>query len=105
MSRRHLQLNIRELAREMFGVAAEPNKSGTQRGEWVLRGVKKANAILAAQGREPLIFVGRYSTVAKIEQWLMEHPDFVATQVLTPSGSLRPPAAPTPQPLRRHRAA
>ena len=30
-----------------------------QHGEWVVYGVKKANKIFAAQGREALIFTGR----------------------------------------------
>lgn len=49
---------------------------------WVVPAVKKANAIFAAQGREPLIFTGRYSTPAKVSQWLDDHPDFVARHVL-----------------------
>jgi GAF domain-containing protein len=49
---------------------------------WVVPAVKKANAHLAAQGKEALIFTGRYSTPAKITQWLDEHPDFVANHVL-----------------------
>jgi hypothetical protein len=49
---------------------------------WVVPAVKKANAALAAQGKETLIFTGRYSTPAKVSQWLDEHPDFVARHVL-----------------------
>lgn len=51
-------------------------------GAWVVYGVKKANKIFHGQGREPLIFTGRYSTPAKLAAWLDAHPDFVASQVL-----------------------
>lgn len=56
---------------------------------WVVPAVKKANATFAAQGREPLIFTGRYSTPAKVSKWLDDHPDFVARHVLvTPEREL-----------------
>jgi hypothetical protein len=57
---------------------------------WVVPAVKKANARLAAAGTEPLIFTGRYSTPAKISQWLDEHPDFVARhELVTPERELQ----------------
>lgn len=59
---------------------------------WVVPAVKKANAHLAAQGREALIFTGRYSTPAKVSKWLDDHPDFVARHVLV-----------TPEQERKHR--
>jgi hypothetical protein len=49
--------------------------------QWQIYAVKKANATLAAEGLESLIFTGRYSTVAQIRKWLREHPTFVASQV------------------------
>lgn len=52
--------------------------------EWVVRGVKKANRLLHKQGKEPLIFTGRYSTPAKVSRWLDEHQEFVATHYLAP---------------------
>lgn len=52
--------------------------------EWVVRGVKKANRLLAFQGKESLIFTGRYSTLAKVSDWLDQHPEFVASHVLAP---------------------
>lgn len=55
---------------------------------WVIRAVKKANQMLASQGREELIFTGRYSTPAKISRWLEEHQGFVARQTLAPSRSI-----------------
>jgi hypothetical protein len=54
-------------------------------GEWVIYGIKKANRLFHAQGLEPLIFIGRYSTTKKISTWLEAHPDFVAGQVLAPN--------------------
>lgn len=52
---------------------------------WVVPAVKKANKRLAEQGKEALIFTGRYSTPAKVSQWLDEHPDFVARhELVTP---------------------
>lgn len=51
-------------------------------GEWVIYGVKKANKIFAEQGREPLIFTGRYSTPKKVSAWIDAHPDFIARHVL-----------------------
>jgi hypothetical protein len=35
-------------------------------GDWIVRGVKKANAMAAASAGEALIFTGRYSTPGKI---------------------------------------
>ena len=51
---------------------------------WVIYGVKKANRLLAAEGKEELIFCGRFSTPAKVSAWLDAHPDFVATRTLVP---------------------
>lgn len=70
-------------------------------GEWVIRAIKKANKLFAAQGREPLIFTGRYSTPAKVSKWFDDHPDFVATRVLAPQNQLRAKRAPQPRPLRQ----
>lgn len=67
---------------------------------WVIRGIKKANAIFAAQGREPLIFSGRYSTPAKVSDWLDVHPEFVASWVLRKAAPGESPA-PQPHPPRR----
>ncbi len=101
MSRRHLQLNGREIAKELFGGTDED-----QRGEWVVYGIKKANAIFAKRGEEALIFTGRYSTPAKVEQWLTDHPTFVANQVLAPVRKKKPrPAKPVRPPRPQHRAA
>jgi hypothetical protein len=61
--------------------ATEPGKAPRT---WVVYGIKKANRLLAAQGREDLIFSGRYSTPGKLSAWLDSHPDFVANQVLAP---------------------
>jgi hypothetical protein len=69
----HQQLNGMELATAM------------NCGEWLIYAVKKANRIFAAQGKEPLIFTGRYSSPAAIAQWLKVHPDFVPTRVLAPN--------------------
>lgn len=56
---------------------------------WVISAIKKANAIFAAQGKEDLIFTGRYSTPAKVTKWLDAHPGFVASHVLiTPEQQL-----------------
>lgn len=54
------------------------------KGPWVVYGVKKSNRILAAQGKEELIFAGRYSTPGKVALWLDTHPNFVAGSVLAP---------------------
>lgn len=51
-------------------------------GQWVIYGIKKANKLLAQQGREPAIFTGRYSTPKKIAAWVETHPDFIARHVL-----------------------
>lgn len=69
-------------------------------GEWVIYAIKKANKLFAAQGKEPLIFTGRYSTPAKVSQWFADHPDFVATRVLAPQKKLRAERAPQPRRLR-----
>jgi len=55
-------------------------------GPWMIYGVKKANRIYAAQGKEPLIFAGRYSTPARVAAWLDTHPDFIARHILAPRG-------------------
>jgi hypothetical protein len=68
-------------------------------GVWVIYGVKKANRIFAAQGREPMIFTGWLSTPAKVSRWLDAHPDFVASRTLTPH---RAKAKPVPEPLPQH---
>lgn len=65
-------------------------------GEWVVYGVKKANRIFAENGKEDLIFTGRYSSPAKVMKWLDEHPDFVANQVLAPVRKAAKPKPPTP---------
>ncbi len=85
----------------MNGVALA---EATGLGEWVVYGIKKANKIFAAQGRESLIFTGRYSTPAKVKQWLADHPDFVATRVLVPQAAAEP-ATPAHRPHRLHPAA
>lgn len=54
------------------------------KGPWIIYGIKKANRQRHAQGRELLIFSGRYSTPARVAAWLESHPDFVANQVLAP---------------------
>ena len=51
---------------------------------WVIAGIKKANRMYHEQGREELIFTGRYSTPAKINRWLDDHPEFVASHFLAP---------------------
>jgi hypothetical protein len=58
--------------------------AATGLGGWVIYGIKKANKLFAAQGLEPLIFTGRYSTPKKIAAWLETHPHFVARHVLVP---------------------
>lgn len=81
MTDQHQLLNGRDLARVLFG--NEDDVEST-RGEWTIYGIKKANKILAGQGREELIFTGRYSTPAKVSAWLAAHPDFVANHTLAP---------------------
>ncbi len=49
---------------------------------WVVAAVKRANKVLATQGKETLIFTGRYSTPAKVLHWIETHTDFVARHVL-----------------------
>ena len=71
-------------------------------GEWVIKGIKKANALFAQQGRETLIFTGRYSTPAKVSKWLDDHPDFVASQVLAPQRRRAAAAVPARPPLQPH---
>lgn len=90
MNPRHQLGNARQLARAL-GCS-----------EWVIYGVKKANRIRAGQTGEPLIFTGRFSTVAKVQRWLDDHPDFVANQVLAPQ---RQAAARVRRPLRPRPAA
>lgn len=98
MSPRHKQLNS-------VGLAA-----ATGLGEWVVRGIKKANRVLHETKGEPLIFTGRFSTPAKVAAWLEAHPDFVARRVLlrpkvaAPAPAV-PPAAPAPHAPRPRRAA
>jgi hypothetical protein len=48
----------------------------------LIAGVKKANAMAAAAGIEPLIFTGRYSTPGQVSDWLDSHRSFVARRVL-----------------------
>ncbi len=87
MNAKEQQMNGRELA------------AATGLGLWVIRGIKKANRIFAAQAAEPLIFTGRYSTPSQISRWLAVHPEFVASRVLATT-----PAAQA-QPARRSRPA
>lgn len=49
---------------------------------WLIGGVKKRNAELAAQGLEEPIFTGRYSTPSKVSRWLADHPEFIPTNVI-----------------------
>ena len=65
-------------------------------GPWLIYGIKKANRQLAAQGSEPLIFSGRYSTPAKVSAWLDAHPEFVAKRVLAPQAAKTPEPRDTP---------
>lgn len=51
-------------------------------GVYIVRAVKKANRLLAKQGRERAIFSGWYSTPAKVDRWLDDHPGFVARDIL-----------------------
>lgn len=67
--------------------------TATGLGEWVIYGIKKANKLFAEQGKEALIFTGRYSTPKKVAAWLADHPDFVATRVLAPTQSAKKKAA------------
>lgn len=72
-------MNGKQLAIALFGGSA-----ASSRGEWIIYGVKKANAIFAAQGREKLIFTGRLSTPTAITEWLWRHPEFVPSRILAP---------------------
>jgi hypothetical protein len=77
------RLNSRQIA------LALGNKS-----TWLVQAVKKSNKILAAQGKEELIFSGRYSTPGKVSAWLDDHPGFVAGHILAPK---RSPGNPAPK--------
>jgi len=53
-------------------------------GVWIVRGVKKANAMAAASAARFLIFTGRYSTPRKVSDWLDQHPRFRGWPCLAP---------------------
>jgi len=58
-------LNSKQLARAM-GVSG-----------WVIKGIKRA-----AQGSTDTPFIGRYSTLRRIEGWMSRNPKFVASHHL-----------------------
>ncbi len=65
--RPHQLLNMKRAAVEL-GVSV-----------WVLKGIKVASA-----GKSGSPFTGRYTSVSRIETWLSENPEFVASHYLRP---------------------
>ncbi len=88
-------LNGRGLAIAMFGGSED-----SARGEWTIYAIKKANRLFAKAGKETSIFVGRLSTVARVQAWLESHPDFVPNHYLR-----KPKSAAAEKPSKKNPAA